>query len=44
MQSGHIYVVNGLLFTPAQLTTLLGNVRAQLASQQLRSVSFSWLQ
>jgi hypothetical protein len=44
MQSGHIYVVNGLLFTPAQLTTLLDNVRAQLASQQLGSVSFSWLQ
>jgi len=36
--------VNGLLFTPAQLTTLLDNVRAQLASQQLGSVSFSWLQ
>jgi hypothetical protein len=44
MQSGHIYVINGLLVTPAQLTTLLGNVRGQLSSQHLASVSFSWLE
>ncbi len=44
MQSGHIYVLNGLVVTPPQLTTLLGNVRAQLSSQHLASVSFSWLQ
>jgi UDP-N-acetylglucosamine:LPS N-acetylglucosamine transferase len=44
LQSGHIYVVNGLRVTPAQLTTLLGNVRAELSSQHLASVSFSWLE
>jgi UDP-N-acetylglucosamine:LPS N-acetylglucosamine transferase len=44
MQSGHIYVVNGLGVTPAQLGTLLGNVRAQLSSQHLASVSYSWLE
>jgi UDP-N-acetylglucosamine:LPS N-acetylglucosamine transferase len=44
MQSGHIYVINGLRATPAQLTTVLGNVRAQLSDQHLASVSYSWLQ
>ncbi len=44
MLSGHIYVVNGLQVTPAQLTTLLGNVRAELSNQHLASVSYSWLE
>jgi hypothetical protein len=44
MQPGHIYVVNGLRVTPAQLTTLLANVRTQLSSQHLASVSYSWLE
>jgi hypothetical protein len=44
LQPGHIYVVNGLRVTPAQLTTLLQNMRAQLSDQHLASVSYSWLE
>lgn len=44
VQPGHIYVINGLRVTPAELTTLLGNVRARLSNQHLASISYSWLE
>lgn len=44
LQGEHIYLVNGLQVTPAQLVVLLSNLKAQLASTGLSSAPFSRLQ